>query len=91
MSTRTARIIAIVLGIAIALALLAWYLRDTLIREISNPLLGKYGIEVTDVSLDALATRDASIAYLELSYEDDTIIAIEELTLPIIGTARFLM
>lgn len=74
------------LGIAIALAVLAWYLRDTLIREISNPLLGKYGIEVTDVSLDALATRDASIAYLELSYEDDTVIAIEGLTLPIIGT-----
>lgn len=86
MSTRTARIAAIVLGIAIALALLAWYLRDTLIREISNPLLGKYGISVTDVSLDALATRDASIAYLELTYEDDTVITIDELTLPIIGT-----
>ncbi len=87
MSKRTARIAAVVLGIAIALALLAWYLRDTLIREISNPLLGKYGVEVTDVSLDALATRDASISYLELSYEDDTVIAIEGLTLPIVGSA----
>ncbi len=86
MSKRTARIAAIVLGIVVALAVLAWYLRDTLIREISNPLLGKYGVEVTDVSLDALATRDASISYLELSYEDDTVIAIEGLTLPIIGT-----
>ncbi len=86
MSKRTARIAAIVLGIVIALAVLAWYLRDSLIREISNPLLGKYGVEVTDVSLDALATRDASISYLELSYEDDTVIAIEGLTLPIIGT-----
>ncbi len=86
MSARTARIAAIVLGIVIALAVLAWYLRDSLIREISNPLLGKYGVEVTDVSLDALATRDASISYLELSYEDDTVIAIEGLTLPIIGT-----
>ncbi len=86
MSTRTARIAAIVLGIAIVLALLAWYLRDTLIREISNPLLDKYGVEVTDISLDALATRDASIAYLELTYENDTVIAIEGLTLPIVGT-----
>ena len=86
MSTRTARISAFVLGIAIALGLLAWYLRDTLIREISNPLLDEYGIEVTDVSLDALATRDASIAYLELTYEEDTVIAIDGLTLPIVGT-----
>ena len=87
MSTRITRIAAIVLGIAIVLALLAWYLRDTLIREISNPLLDEYGIAVTDVSLDALATRDASIEYLELTYEDDTVIAIDGLTLPIIGTA----
>ena len=87
MSTRIARIAVVVLGIAIALALLAWYLRDTLIREISNPLLDEYGIAVTDVSLDALATRDASIAYLELTYEDDTVIAIDGLTLPIIGTS----
>ena len=86
MSTRTTRIAAFALGIAFVLGLLAWYLRDTLIREISNPLLDKYGVEVTDVSLDALATRDASIAYLELTYEEDTVIAIEGLTLPIVGT-----
>lgn len=86
MSTRTTRIVSIVLGSIVVLALLAWYLRDALIREISNPLLEKYGIEVTDVSLDALATRDVSIAYLELTYEDDTVIAIDGLTLPIIGT-----
>lgn len=81
------RIAAIGLGIAIALALLAWYLRDTLIREISNPLLQEYGLEVTDVSLDALATSDASIGYLELSYEGGTVIAIDGLTLPITGAA----
>ena len=86
MSTRTARIAAVVLGIAAALLLLAWLLRDMLIREISNPLLGKYGIEVTDVSLDALTRRDASISRLELTYEHDTVISIEGLTLPIIGS-----
>ena len=86
MSTRIARIAAVVLGIAVALALLAWYLRDTLIREISNPLLDEYGIVVTDVSLDALATGNARIAHLELTYDNDTIITIDDLTLPIIGT-----
>ena len=82
---KTARIAAIGLGIAIALALLAWYLRDTLIRKISNPLLQEYGLEVTDVSLDALATSDASIGYLELNYKGDAVIAIDGLTLPISG------
>ncbi|MGI9238819.1 MAG: intermembrane phospholipid transport protein YdbH family protein [Woeseiaceae bacterium] len=74
--------VLIAAGIVAALTVVAWYLRDHLIQRISNPLLADYGIRVADVSLDALATDDASIGYLELVHEKGTTIAIEDLTLP---------
>ncbi|MGI9233950.1 MAG: intermembrane phospholipid transport protein YdbH family protein [Woeseiaceae bacterium] len=77
--------VVIAAGIVAALATIAtiaWFLRDHLIQRISNPLLADYGIRVADVSLDALATDDASIGYLELVHEKGTTIAIEDLTLP---------
>lgn len=76
------RYVVIAAGVMAALAVIAWFLRDQLIQRISNPLLAEYGIRVTDVSLDALATDDAAIGYLELVHEKGTTIAIEGLTLP---------
>ena len=80
---RIARFVAVTAAVIVALALIAWFLRDYLIQRISNPLLEEYDVVVADVSLDALATEDASIGYLELIYDNDTTIAIENLTLPI--------
>ena len=70
------------------LAIMAWFLRDSLIQRISNPLLKEYGLSVTDVSLDALASSNASISYLELAHDKGTTIAIEGLTLPIGKTSN---
>lgn len=80
---RITKFVVIAASIVVILAAIAWFLRDYLIERISNPLLDEYGITVTDVSLDALATDDASISYLELAHEKGTTIAIEDLTLPI--------
>ena len=70
-------------GAAVTLVLVVWFMRNTLIQRISNPLLQEYGIAVTDVSLDALTTNDATIGYLELVHEKGTTISIEGLSLPI--------
>ena len=78
--------LAIALGLVAILLVTGWFLRNTIIERISNPLLQQYGLTVTDVSLDALATRDASISYLEFEHLNGTIIAIDNLTLPI-GTS----
>ncbi len=80
---RITKYVVITASIVAILAAIAWFLRDYLIERVSNPLLAEYGITVTDVSLDALATDDASISYLELVHEKGTTIAIENLTLPI--------
>lgn len=79
---RIAKYIVIAASVVALLAAIAWFLRDNLIQRISNPLLKEYGITVTDVSLDALATDDASIHYLELAHDKGTTVAIEDLTLP---------
>ena len=79
---RITKYIVIAASIVALLATIAWFLRDNLIQRISNPLLQEYGITVTDVSLDALATDDASISYLELAHDKGTTIAIDDLTLP---------
>lgn len=79
---KIAKTIVLAASIVALLATLAWFLRDNLIRRISNPLLQEYGIAVTDVSLDALASDDASISYLELVHAKGTTIAVEDLTLP---------
>ena len=74
------------MGIVAAVAIGGWVLRNTLIERISNPLLQEYDIAITDVSLDALATGDATISYLRLVHEKGTTIEIEDLSLPI-GTS----
>ncbi len=84
---KAVKIAIIAAAVIVALAVLAWLLRDNLIERISNPLLQEYGIVVTDVSLDALATSHAGISYLELVYDEDTTVAIHELSLPIRGAA----
>ena len=72
-------------GLVVVTLVLAtgWILRNTLIERLSNPLLDEYGLKITDVSLDALATRDASISYLELRHSNGAIIAIDDMVLPI--------
>ena len=68
-------------GVAATLVVAVWFMRNTLVQRMSNPLLQDYGFAVTDVSLDALTTNDATIGYLELVHEKGTTISIEGLTL----------
>lgn len=75
--------LAFVLGLVAILLVIGWFLRNTIIERISNPLLQQYGLTVTDVSLDALATSGASISYLEFEHVNGTIIAIDNLKLPL--------
>lgn len=79
--------IMITAGVVAALVVVVWFMRNTLVQRVSNPLLQDYGIAVTDVSLDALTTSDATISYLELVHEKGTTISIEGLTLPISTTS----
>ncbi len=48
-----AKYIAIALGLVTILLVIGWFLRNTIIQRISNPVLGQYDLTVTDVSLDA--------------------------------------
>ncbi len=80
---RATKYILVAASIVAILAVAVWFLRDSLIQRISNPLLREYGFTVTYVSLDALATHDASISYLELLHDNGTTIAIRDLKLPI--------
>jgi hypothetical protein len=73
------------LVVAIIAIAVGWHLRNGLIQRLSAPLLDEYGMSISDVSLDALATRDATISYLELTHESGTIIAIRDLTLPFLA------
>jgi hypothetical protein len=75
--------IAITLSVVMILLVAGWFLRNTLIEQISNPMLEEYELTVTDVSLDALATGDADISYLELQHVNGMTISIEDLRLPI--------
>lgn len=70
-------------GAAVTLILVVWFMRNTLVQRMSNPLLQEYGIAVTNVSIDALTTSGATIGYLELVHENGTTISFEGLTLPI--------
>lgn len=83
--------LAIGLTIVAVVAAVSWTLRNTIIQRISGPILENYDIEIIDVSLDALATNDASISRLELLHAKGTTIVLEGLTLPIgrsSGTAQ---
>lgn len=84
---KVTKYLVIALVIVAILASIAWVLRDTIIQRISGPILQQYGLMVTGVSLDALATSNATISYLELEHENGTTITIDELTLPI-GKSR---
>jgi len=86
---KVTRYLIVAAGIVAVLAAVAWVLRDNLIQRLSTPILKDYGVTITDVSLDALATSDATISYLELIHEKGTSIIIEGLTLPLsTGKAR---
>jgi hypothetical protein len=80
---KATKYIATALGIVAVLLVAGWILRNTIIERISNSILVQFDLTVTDVSLDALATNYASISYLELEHANGTIIAIDDLTLPI--------
>ena len=84
---KVTRYLALTLVFFVILAGVGWFLRDTLIRRISNPLLQQYDITVTSVSLDTLATRDAHIGYLQLEHSNGTVIELENLSLPIVGSS----
>ena len=75
--------ITIAAALVIVLLVVGWFLRNTLIQQFSGPILANFDIELVDVSLDALATNDAQIGYLELVHAKGTTVKIEELTLPI--------
>ena len=77
---------AVALGIVAILLVTVWFLRNSIIQRISNPLLEQYDVKVTDVSLDALATSNASIGYLEVEHVNGTVIEISDLKLSI-GTS----
>ena len=77
---------AIILVVLVILATTGWILRNSIIQRLSGPILAEYGLSISDVSLDGLASTNASISYLELEHENGTIIAIDDLTLPI-GTS----
>ena len=83
---KTIKYFVIALGIVAILASMSWVLRNSIIQRMSGPILSDYGIAITDVSLDALATENATISYLELEHENGTTIAIDNLILPI-GTS----
>jgi hypothetical protein len=82
------RYIIIVAAIVAVLAATGWFLRNDLIQRLSNPILADYGLMIVDVSLDALATDDVSISYLELMHEKGTTIVIENLRLPLAATSK---
>lgn len=80
--------LVIAMGAVAVLATIAWFLRDNLIERLSNPVLKDYGLAIVDVSLDALATSDATIGYLELRHEKGTSVVIEDLTLPYAAASK---
>ncbi len=69
-----------VLGVAVVAT---WLARDRIIQRLTGPLLERYGWVITDVSLDALATSDASIGHIELAHEGGTVVVIEDLVLAV--------
>jgi hypothetical protein len=87
--------LVIALSVVAVLATIGWLLRNTLIERFTNPLLAEYGLVVTDVSFDAFgffdsdaSVVDATIGYLELEHTNGTVIAINDLTLPIRATDK---
>ena len=78
---KTAKIVAaIALPLAVAITTV-WILRDRIIQRLSGPMLAKFELEITDVSLDAIAGGDAAISRLELRHISGTTITIEDIVL----------
>ena len=86
-SVKASKYLLITLALVVILAATGWLLRNSIIQRLSGPILAQYGLSISRVSLDALATRNASISFLELEHENGTIIAIEDLILPISTSA----
>ncbi|GMR17365.1 MAG: hypothetical protein BMS9Abin32_449 [Gammaproteobacteria bacterium] len=84
---KAARIIAAGLLLIIVAGLTAWTLRDRLVLRLANPLLRDYGMTLTDVSLDALGSRDASIGQAVLRHESGAVLRISGLRLPLRAAA----
>ena len=81
------KILTFAQSFVVVLTVIGWFLRNTLIQRISGPILADYDIELVDVSLDALATKNAKIGYLKLVHAKGTTVTIEGLTLPIGSSA----
>ncbi|MDH5242132.1 MAG: hypothetical protein OEW73_15260, partial [Gammaproteobacteria bacterium] len=77
----------IAVGALVALLFAVWFLRNSLIERMSSSQLAEYGLTLTDVSLDAMSSSNATISYLELVHENGTTIAISNLSLPISGSS----
>lgn len=89
---KAVKFISIGLLLACIAGVAAYLMRDRLIQRLSGPLLLEYGIQMTDVSLDAISLSDATIRYVELVHEGGTIFKIRGLHLPYRsepGTTRF--
>jgi len=77
------RYLTIVLVIVTLVAATSWLLRNRIAEQLSGPTLANYGLKITDVSLDALARRGASIGRLVLEYENGMTIRVQGLQLPL--------
>lgn len=84
---KKATLAVVLLLVPITAVIVFWFLRNSIIERLSGPALAQYSLEIVDVSLDALASRDARIGYLELQHASGTLIAIENLQLAIRPTA----
>ncbi len=71
------------LAIVALLVSVGWILRNSIVQQISNPILADYDLELTDVSIEALTASSAKIRYLKLLHAQGTVIEIESLTLPV--------
>lgn len=80
---KATKYLAIAIAILAILAAVAWYLRDSIIQRLSGTVLSQYGLTLIDVSLDALATGNASISYLKLRHDNGATIVINEFRFPI--------
>ena len=80
-SLKAVKLIAIGFVIVVVAGVTAYLLRDRIIRRLTGPFLLEYGMTLTDVSLDALSTRNASIRYIELEHDNGTIFRVSDLSL----------
>ena len=75
--------LVIVLLILVVVAGVVHYYRESLVREAANAALGSFGITVTELSVEALATDTVRLSHLVLEQADGTRYEISELTFPL--------